>query len=449
MRAYLYLILPMCSFAITAAAQQYPIIELKATGSEFYPEKDILAYTGLTVDKTKEVPLTRVRDAAQKIVNSGVFKEVSYSHIKAPNGMRVEFKLTDRDEADFVPANFQNIVWLSEEELAAELHKRVPLFTTHVPLSGSLSDEVAEALTQILAERNIVAHISAAPYVKPGSATPDEMHYTADDRTVTIGKVEAQGVSAPFADAVAAALKPLEGKPLGKSFIQSFAAENLRKIYASKGFLRAEFGAPKHSVIANKDNGETDVLITIPVTEGHEYKLAAPITFTGATLYKPPELERYVHSFPGLPMNADLLTFELTNLRKEYARRGYARMTADPKPGFNDEANTVAYSVAINEGPLFRMGELEVAGMTKDDEARIRAAWKLRPGDPFDATYVAQFTGMVQLPGGGSFAIEQSEGEQPQTVDVTFVLCKQKEGCKAKPDHLFQAEPEKEPGRKK
>jgi hypothetical protein len=449
MRAHWYLCLILFGFALEAAGQQYPIVELKATGSEFYPEKDILAYTGLTVSKTKEVPLTEIRNAAQKIVNSGVFKEVSYTHTQAAGGMRVEFKLVDRDDADFVPADFQNIVWLSGEELAAELHQRVPLFTTHVPLSGALSDEVAAAVKQILEERGVPAHISAAPYLKPGSTTPDAMHYLADDRSVTVGKVEAEGVSPPFAGPVAEALQPLTGQPFARTVIQRFATENLRKVYASKGFLRAEVGVPNHRVLANKDNGETDVLVTIPVTEGREYKLAAPITFTGATQYKKPELERLVHSFPGLPMNADLLQYEIENLRKDYARRGYAQMTAHPAPAFNDDAGTVAYNVTISEGPLFRMGELEVAGLSKDDEARIRAAWKLRPGDPFDATYVARFTGMVQLPGGEAFAIEQSEGEEPQTVDVTFVLCKQKDGCKSSSDHLYQPEPAKEPGRKK
>jgi outer membrane protein assembly factor BamA len=295
----------------------------------------------------------------------------------------------------------------------------------------------------------VPAHISAEPYRKPNSATPDEMQFTADDRVVVIGKVEAEGASAPFAGPVAEALKPLEGKPFQRTMIQDFAAEKLRKIYASKGFLRASFGPPKHSVLANKDSGETEVLITLPVKEGREYKLATAIQFTGATLYKQPELERFVHSFPGLPMNADLLAYELTNLRKDYARRGYMRMTAAPKPAFNDEAGTVAYTVAITEGPQFKMGELEVAGMSKEDEVRLRAAWKLRAGEPFDLAYVSRFSGMVELANGASFVIEQSEGAEPQTVDVTLVLCKQKESCKSTPDHLFEPEPEKEPGRQK
>jgi outer membrane protein assembly factor BamA len=443
MRVLLYLSVLWAAVG-AAAAQQYPIVELNASGSEFYPEKDILAYSGLAVDKTKPIPLSEVLSAAQKIVNSGVFKEVSYQHTKIPGGMRVTFLLKDKEEEEFVPASFQNIVWLSAEELAKELHERVPLFTTHVPLSGSLKDEVAAALKDILAARNVSAHISAEAFTKT-SGTPDEIQFSADDRTVMIGRVEATGVSPTFAAPVTAALKKLEGVPFQRSTIQNFAETNLRKVYAQKGYLKAAFTAPQHKVIEDKPNGETDVLITIPITEGREYQLAAPLRFSGATVLKPADLERHVHSFPGLPMNADLLGYELRTLRTEYARRGYMHMTATPKPTFNEAAGTVTYDIVIKEGPLFRMGEVEVAGLSKDSEELIRNAWKLRPGDPFDLTYLTGFASQFKLPDGAAYVIEQSEGAEPQTVDVTFVFCKQQAACKPVADQLREEEGEKVP----
>jgi hypothetical protein len=49
----------------------------------------------------------------------------------------------------------------------------------------------------------------------------------------------------------------------------------------------------------------------------------------------------------------------------------------------------------------------------------------------------------VKLPDGAEFAVEQSEGEQPQTVDITFVLCKQKGACKPNTDVLYTPEEQK------
>ena len=37
------------------------------------------------------------------------------------------------------------------------------------------------------------------------------------------------------------------------------------------------------------------------------------------------------------------------------------------------------------------MGELEFRGIDNNLTARLRAAWKLRPGDVYDASYLKQF----------------------------------------------------------
>jgi hypothetical protein len=37
------------------------------------------------------------------------------------------------------------------------------------------------------------------------------------------------------------------------------------------------------------------------------------------------------------------------------------------------------------------MGELEFRGIDNSLTARLRAAWKLRPGDVYDATYLKEF----------------------------------------------------------
>ena len=37
------------------------------------------------------------------------------------------------------------------------------------------------------------------------------------------------------------------------------------------------------------------------------------------------------------------------------------------------------------------MGELAFRGIDNNLEARLRAVWKLRPGDVYDATYLQQF----------------------------------------------------------
>src|SRR4051812_20022324 len=101
----------------SASAQKYPIAKMTATGSERFLAEDILRSTGLAENKTVEVPLTAIEAAAEKLNASGAFAEVKYKHTASPGGMKVEFELVDKDDDQFVPCDFENIVWLPEAEL--------------------------------------------------------------------------------------------------------------------------------------------------------------------------------------------------------------------------------------------------------------------------------------------------------------------------------------------
>ena len=147
------LALSLLVFSLAANAQQYPILELRAEGSKLFSSDDVLKATGLRVDPQKEIPLTYVREVAEKLVATGVFSEVNYQHTALRNGMKVEFILKDKDPDQFVPARFENFVWWSETQLISELHTRVPLFTGQLPLGGNLSDEVASTLEALLKAR--------------------------------------------------------------------------------------------------------------------------------------------------------------------------------------------------------------------------------------------------------------------------------------------------------
>ncbi len=58
---------------------------------------------------------------------------------------------------------------------------------------------------------------------------------------------------------------------------------------------------------------------------------------------------------------------------------------------FDDVMGGVAYHLVVQEDSLYRMGELQFRGLDNSLTARLRAAWKIRPGEVYDATYLKQF----------------------------------------------------------
>jgi hypothetical protein len=85
------------------------------------------------------------------------------------------------------------------------------------------------------------------------------------------------------------------------------------------------------------------------------------------------------------------------------------------------------------------MGKFEVTGFPDNIAGEVQDLWRMREGDPFDRNYIRKFFGqrrIIELLGGQRFVVEQSEGERPNSLDVTVVVC-QEEGCKPSPDVLY------------
>ena len=78
-------------------------------------------------------------------------------------------------------------------------------------------------------------------------------------------------------------------------------------------------------------------------------------------------------------------------------------MTTAIKPDaeFDDATSTVVIRLDVKEGAVYHMGELEFRGLDNSLTAKLRSAWKIRPGDVYDATYLSEYLPAAQklLPG--------------------------------------------------
>ena len=148
LRQFFEFALLLLALSCVSGAQEksYPILELHAQGSKLFSDEEIVKATGLRVDTKEEISLTKVREAAERLVDSGVFAEVNYQHTALRNGMKVQFTVQDKPADQFVPTRLGNFVWWPENQLVSELHSRLPLYGGRLPLGGSLADEVAAEL---------------------------------------------------------------------------------------------------------------------------------------------------------------------------------------------------------------------------------------------------------------------------------------------------------------
>lgn len=438
LRHNLFRVLLTCLLlSTTAFAQKYLISELVATGSERYTSTEIIAYTGLKKDLTRPVSLEQVRAAAQKLADSGVFSEVGYQHTAARVGMRVSFTVKDKDADQFLPPIFENIVWFTPEELNAEIKKSIPIYHGDLPLEGHLADEVAEVISKALASKDVNAHVSGSQFCRM-EMSKCGFRFLIDNLQVITAQTEVAGVTPDIAQEIQTrAQKQLANNPYESSMTDSAFTDIVRAACLKRGLLKPQI-SPVSTKVLSQSGARVNVALATSVVPGQAYKFEGQ-TWSGNQAFDSTKLERSMHLYLHLPVNGAMLEDDLQRLQAEYSMAGFMHARIKPQAEFDDAAGTVKYQFVVQEGPLYKMGKFEVTGFPDKIATEVQTMWQLREGDPFDRLYIRKFFGqrrVIELLGGQKFVVEQSEGEHPNSLDVTVVLC-QESGCKPSPDVLF------------
>jgi outer membrane protein insertion porin family len=417
-RLFVFLLL-LVSALNSSAQQRYKIADLRALGSQRYSSAEVTAASGL--QKGREFTLDEVKASAQKLIASGVFAEVAYRHSAAQSGMQVQF--TVKDAVELLKVDFENLVWIPPQELSAQLRQRVPLFKGFTPFEGTLNDDLSAALQEILGTAGVKGHVSYRMQAVPGQKIRS-LYFIVDDVDVKIAQVKIIGASTAFDTEVQKEANKVLGEDYVRGPIKYFADHSLRSVFASHGYLKAQLGDLQPTVLSTS-GGTTKVGIEVPVELGKQYRLTG-LKWSGASAISIEKLGSYLHLGSGVPVDGRQFDEDLARMRTQYERRGYMKTEVNALPSFDDAGGTVSYQIAILEGPQYKMGKLEVEGLAKNSAEKLRNAWKLREGEPYDRSYIADFLRTFQIPAGASYNIEQEVNEESKVVDTTLVFGRHK-----------------------
>jgi outer membrane protein insertion porin family len=382
-----------------ASAQRIPeadskLIEIKVNGSKRFTPQEVAASSGLQLGTIVDDEV--FRKAARQLGETGAFDGISYSFTYSSAGTKLVFQVTDADK--FVPAHFSDFVWFTDQELLQKVHERAPLFHGELPTSGRLPDQVSDILQALLVENGVPGHVQylRTPAPKGQLASID---YAVADVTIRVHHIGFTGVGADELPALEAAAEKLSGRDYYRALLDGFVEHAVLPIYHERGYLKASCTAsqPKVAKAAgsasdpiNDKQAVTLVDVTIPVTPGWQYKLSG-WDWSGNKNISSDDLQPLVHANVGQPANTVQLEDNLRAAQQLYGSRGYVTATIKANAEYDDTAATVAYHLVVTEGALYRMGELEFRGIDNQLTARLRAAWKIRPGDVYDATYLKEF----------------------------------------------------------
>ena len=408
-----------------ASAAAYKLIGLKVTGTARYTDTEILAASGLQMGQNAADG--DFKEAVQLLGDSGLFSSVVYSYSSSSAGVRLELQLADTDKSKLVPAQFENFVWFTDDELLTAAQRSVPLFKQLLPIAGNLPERVSEALQALLTEKQFPGRVDFLRNTEESSDALNAIVYRVEEVTIRIRNVEFPRASPEQAALLTNAGRRLTGAEYLRSSLAAAAKLDLLPVYLQRGYLKAAFGPSDARVVPQppaadaQAASELQVDAIVPVTPGRIYS-SSSVDWKGTSAIAISEVAPLIHMPAGQPADAVRLLRDLESVDKLYRSRGYMTVQVKPDAQFDDEKSTVHYDLNIVEGDLYRMGELEIAGLDTQAKARMQAAWHLREGQPYNADYPKKFVDETEqlLPRAVRWAvsIHESRDAKDKTVDV-------------------------------
>ena len=365
--------------ATTILAQSgQKIAKIEAEGLQTLTTEAVIATTGLKIGESFSVAATDA--AAERLLNSGLFKRVAYRTRNVGANVTITFQLEEM-KGQSSPVVFDNFIWFSDEELAAAIKREVPSFNGSSPDVGNTNEAITKALQNFLAERKM-----------PGQVEYNFGEHAHLFRIVgvpmkicTLHFPGAQSVSEQkLIEVTRSSMDP----EYSRESTKTFPKYGLYPIYRELGHLRASFGAP----VAKPATGAgcEGVDLTIPVNEGVKYSWAKT-EWSGNQVLSANELDDALGMKAGEVANGKKFDKGLTEVDKAYGKHGHIQSRVKPTPEFDDAASKVTFKIAVDEGPQYRMGIVEFKGFSTDDAAVLGKRWGLKSGEIYDQSYGGRF----------------------------------------------------------
>jgi len=261
-----------------SSAGPFKLIALKATGTARYTDKEILAASGLQIGQNAAD--ADFKEAVQRLGDSGLFSSVIYSYSSSSTGVRLELQLADKSK--LVPAQFENFVWFTDDELCTAVQRSVPLFKQLLPIAGNLPDRVSEALQAMLSEKQFPGRVDFLRDAEEPGGALNAIVYRVEAVTIRIRGVEFPGASPEQTALLTNAGRRLMGAEYLRSSLAAVAKFDLLPVYLQRGYLKTAFGPSDARVVpppspAADAQGPADFQVDaiVPVTPGRIYSTSS------------------------------------------------------------------------------------------------------------------------------------------------------------------------------
>jgi outer membrane protein insertion porin family len=385
LRVVLLPALVFCQFNAFALAQ-YMAKQINFKGSTPYAEADLQAACGMHPGLTFGQP--ELQAAAQRLVDTGAFDDVQVKLDGPVKAISVNFSLKAADPSRMLRVSFENFVWWQPGELQSALHAKVPLFEDALPESGNEQDAMTAALKELLSEKGVTGTVSSK-VIEPTLSHPRMVEYKVSSPSVNLHVLHVGGASTEFAPELTKIARSNAGGAYDEGATNRSVMEQILNVYRDAGHLTAAFTEVKRTPLAAQAD-RIDVDLSLDVKEDQPYRLSK-IDYAGAPLFSSADFVKSLTFHPEDIASRKVLLASLQPIYDTYQDAGYLDVAVNATPTFDGDTHHVAYVVSVMPGEQYRIRNLEVLNLSPVQRAEFDSAWRLKPGELYNAGYITHF----------------------------------------------------------
>lgn len=378
----------LLALAPVAGAQQQPQQSLKLDRIEFkglerVKEPEALEKSALTIGQT--VSIDDVEAAANRLLESGLFTNLSYKIKGTTDKALLTFEVVERKWT--MPVAFDNFVWFTDDELNAAVRRKLPAFDGTAPEAGGVTEQIRQALTELLSERKIEGSVEYTLSENPASRKVEHL-FSVKGPGLRVCKITYAGARAVPEEQLVTKSGGIFDNDYSRAYVGGFVESNLLPLYHERGYLRAAFSPPK--VVPEMSPECKGVAVALTVDEGSIY-VWDKATWEGAEGLTAQELDVALGMKNREVANAVKIAKGLTNVRRAFGRKGYIAARVRAETEFDDTARSVSYRFRVTEGAQYHMGDLTINGLDEVATNNLRGRWRLLHKEVYDEGYVDEF----------------------------------------------------------
>lgn len=317
---------------------------------------------------------------------------------------------------------FDNFVWFKDQEIVGEIRKDLPSFDGTLPDNSDAVPKVLKALERLLKSKNLASEVGYT-FLDVGELQPQPEHlFTANIAKVKVCKTVIVDPGAAMDTELQVSLKPLVNRPYSRIATRTQIQTALMPVYRKFGHLRATPRSVDAELDPNCANG---VVLSVTVDPGISY-LWGKSVWSGAKVIPKETLEQTLALKPGDLASGVKIDLGLAAIVRLYGKQGYAALQLQPIPEFDDASKSLTLKVTVNEGPQYRMGRLNVVGLSENSAKMFKDIWSIKQGELYDSTYLGDFLKRLAEVGGvppdqvKRIQTQATPDHEKRTVDVTI-----------------------------